>query len=436
MHTQRVVVTVAASTLALSLSSCRGLDRSFDCSYQAERFEAVVDKEGILLADVTDIGTYPMALMVSEEGVNRLLNGVVGSKVPFASTMQLGPLLVEFTPSSTPVIDIASIPTCSQCVLFSLEFEFGVVQGDEGVAAGLGDAALAIPIRLDQRPDGNAVLVAEYGNATVSKMDLNVNGFDSEQHEAISGALALLATDTVREQYGDTELLTIGSLQIGNTDVRSIARDLFVVPAYDALLFGIETNLELPEGVGLTQPMALPEGVNMGLLYDPLMLLAVSQRMIVEGQIARRYNDDGDPDPEGIYGVTLHDMEPNAVADDRLDTAFRIWRTDEGYCGFAAAEMPLFLGLEGSGISVMAGDAVVTGGEGAGKIAADKEELVEKNQNLIDNFKTQLASQVGFTIDFKSIGVEGSTIFFEPLDLTVDEDSVNLFLDFIVAASE
>ncbi len=435
------VPTVVATTFALSLTACRGDDIEFDCTYQAERFAAAVEKEGVLLPEVTDIDTYPLAMMISEDGINRLLGGVVGDEIPFASEMQLGPTKVKFTPTATPVIDVVSIPTCNQCVLFSIEFKFGVVQGnpEEGITAGLGDAYLAIPIRLDQRPDGTAALVALYNEAEVTKMDLIANGLDSENHEAISGALALLATDIVREQYGETELLVIGSLEIGNHDVEARARDLFVIPDLDAILLGMETNLELPEGAGLDQPKGLPEGTPMGIIFDPQMILAVSQRMIVEGEIARRYGEDGVPAEDGIYGVTLDSMTPGTVADDRLDTRFRIWRTDEGYCGFATAEMPMILAINAStGLEVNPGNVSVIGGEGSGRLAADREELIQKNAGLIDGFKAALAEQVGLTLNYRSIGVEGSSIFFEPLDINVDvaTNSVNFYLDFVVAVDE
>ncbi len=435
------VPAVVATTFALSLSACRGADREFDCSYQAERFEAAAEKEGVLLSVVAETFTYPLAMMISEEGINRLLGGVVGDDVPFASEMQLGPARVKFTPLTAPVIDVVSIPTCNQCVLFSLEFKFGVVQGDpeEGLTAGLGDAYMAIPIRLRERDDGSAALVALYDEATVSKMDLNANGIDSEDFEAISGALALLATDIVREQYGETELLVIGSLDIGNQDVKAQARDLFVVPDLDAIVLGMETNLELPEGAGLDQPKALPEDTAMGLIFDPQMILAVSQRMIVEGEIARRYGEDGQPAEDGLYGVTMDNMTAGTVNNDRLDTTFRVWRTDEGYCGYAIAEMPLILGIDASsGLSVSPGNVSVVGGGGSGRLAADREELIMQNEGLIDNFKAALAEQVGLTLNYRSIGVEGSSIFFEPLNIDVDAetDTVNFYLDFVVAASE
>ncbi len=61
-----------------------------------------------------------------------------------------------------------------------------------------------------------------------------------------------------------------------------------------------------------------------------------------------------------------------------------------------------------------------------------------QNEGLIDTFKAALAEQVGLTLNFRSIGVEGSSIFFEPLNIDVDAetDTVNFYLDFVVADSE
>lgn len=446
MHLAKFVNVVAAGSLGLSISfslaACRGLDRTFDCSYQEDKFDAAVAKEGELLPAIADVGIFPMAMMISEEGINDLLNGVVGKKVPFASGLQLGPALVQFTPTSVPVIDVASVPGCGQCVLFSLEFEFGVDQGGEGIAAGLGEASLSIPIRMEKRDDGSAALIASYEQATVVNMDLNVNGFNSKDHDAIAGALEMLATDTIREQYGPTELLVIGTFTLGSDEVKLSASQMFVVPDYDAILFGMETNLVLPEGTGLDQPQALPEMTKMGLLFDPGLLLAVSQRMTVEGKIPRHYNDDGAPDPEGNYGVTITGMAASSIGDERLDTYFRIWRTDGDYCGFAEVEMPLFISLDTAGgktnLAVEPGSAKVVGGEGAGKLAATNEELVMKNMGLIDSFKASLAEQVRVAINYDEIGVEGSTIIFTPLDTAVDAaaQTVNVYLDFLVVASE
>jgi hypothetical protein len=420
MHPTRIRSLLAASTLAVSFTGCdcRGPDKTFDCPTAGEKLEAAIEKEEVpLLAEVTDTGRFTMAMLISEDGINRLLSGVVGDKIPFASEMQLGPLLVKFTPTSTPAIDVANIPECGQCVLFSLDFEFDVVQGDMGVTGGLGSAFLSIPISLQDKEDGSVALIASYEKATVNQMDLSVNGFDSKDHEAISGALALLATDTVQMQYGPTEMLALGSIQIGNGSVKAETRRLFVVPEYDSIVLGMETNVVLPEGAGIDQPMRLPDGVPMAILFDPNLIL-----MGVE---------------KGTYGVTLSAMNPSSIADDRLETDFRVWRVDEKFCGFADLEMPLVLSIDDQDkVVANALDFKIIGGEGVGELAMDHKELIDKNKGLIDTFKAALTEQVGLTINYRQLGVEGSTIFFDPLNLTVTEDSVNVFIDFIVAADE
>lgn len=438
MTSSRIVSVIAAGSLALSLTACRGLDRTFDCPTTGEKFKKAVDEEEFeLLADITDTGNFQMAMVISEDGINRLLSGIVGAKIPFASEMQLGPTLVHFEPTTVPVIDVVNLPECGQCVLFSLDFEFDVTQGEESVTGGLGSAFLTIPIYLQEKDDGSVALIAGYDQATVNQMDLNVNGFDSKDHEAISGALALLATDTVHEQYGPTEMLSMDTIEIGNGSVKARTRRLFVVPEYDSIVLGMETNVPLPQGAGLNQPDKLPDGIPMAILFDPNLILAIAQRMIAEGEIPRNYADDGSADPEGPYGVTLQYMRASSLADNRLDTDFRVWRTDGEFCGFADLEMPLELSItETKTIGVNALDFTIIGGEGVGKLAEDHKELIDKNRALIDTFKEALASQVGLTVNYRQIGVEGSTIFFDPKSLTVNDDAVSVLIDFVVAAEE
>ncbi|MEZ4450237.1 MAG: hypothetical protein R3B09_12240 [Nannocystaceae bacterium] len=438
MTSSRIVSVVAAGSLALSLSACRGLDRTYDCPTQGEKFmKAVAEEEFELLPEITDTGNFTMGMMISEDGINRLLSGIVGAKIPFASEMQLGPTLVHFEPTTTPVIDVANLPECGQCVLFSLDFDFDVTQGDSGVTTGLGSAFLSIPIYLQDKEDGSVALIAAYEQATVNQMDLNVNGFDSKDHEAISGALALLATDTVREQYGPTEMLSMGTIEIGNGSVKAKTRRLFVVPELDAIVLGMETNVPLPTGAGLNQPDKLPEGIPMAILFDPNLILAISQRMIAEGEIPRRYGDDGMANPDGPYGVTLWGMQASSLADNRLDTDFRVWRTDGEFCGFADLEMPMELLVDTSQrIGVNALKPEIIGGEGVGELAEDHKELIDKNQQLLDTFKAALADQVGLTVNYRQIGVEGSTIFFDPKTIKVTSDAIAVLIDFVVAAEE
>jgi len=115
-----------------------------------------------------------------------------------------------------------------------------------------------------------------------------------------------------------------------------------------------------------------------------------------------------------------------------------VWRTQDGYCGYADALTTLQLGLDGNdAISVAPTDDLrVTGGEGIGEIAATDEELVDKNKNLIENFKKSLSEQVGITVNYKELAVEGSTILFDTLALRVEADKIDIDIDFQVVAAE
>ena len=77
-----------AAGLALS-AGCRGEDLSFDCDYQSERFAEEVDAEGALLPEPPDGAPYPVAVVVSETGLDRLVKAVVGDQIPFAGSLPL-----------------------------------------------------------------------------------------------------------------------------------------------------------------------------------------------------------------------------------------------------------------------------------------------------------------------------------------------------------
>jgi hypothetical protein len=122
--------TAVVGMLAGGLSSCRGEDREFDCSAQQEAFEAAFADDGVLLDAITEDYSYPMAMVLSETGLQRLLNGLVGADVPFASRLNIGPYAINFIPKAAPVIEIAEVPNCRKCVLFSLAFDFQIEDGD------------------------------------------------------------------------------------------------------------------------------------------------------------------------------------------------------------------------------------------------------------------------------------------------------------------
>ena len=252
-----------ASVLALG---CRGEDLSNDCDYQGQVYFQTVEGEVTdLLSPVPDRGPYPVALQLTEEGINRLLGGAVADQdVPFAGTLPLGFATAEFEPTSDPVIELTDLPTCRRCILFNLQFNIDLYSGDNPISSGPGNVTLSIPLRLESdEAAGESTLLADYSQAKIESMFLFVYGIDSNEHEVLAGALAVLLTEQIQEQFDTVELLKIGSWQIGEGDVTLLARELFVLPEDDKLVLGMQTNLPLPADAGLDLAGPLPEGIPM-----------------------------------------------------------------------------------------------------------------------------------------------------------------------------
>jgi len=345
-------------------------------------------------------------------------------------------------PATAPVISIEPVPNCSRCVLFSLDFDFVLKDGEDPSGAGSGYAEIAIPLRLQQNEDGSSSLVAGYELATVRRMDLNAQGFifDEDHFSNIQGAFEILSTEALREQFGTTELLHFEPWTIGGNEVKLAAREFQVFTDTKVISLAMQTNLDLPRSVAVKVGDALPMGVPMVVQMHPGLLLGMSQRMITEGEISRTYNDKGQADPKGLYGVTLETLTPNKIAGSNiLDVGFKVWRTQDGYCGYANAETSLGLSIDqaSNNIKVAPGDDLrVTGGEGVGELAENNQELIDKNKKLVDQFKKDLSEQVGITINYKEVGVEGSKILFDTQALTVAPQSIDILIDFQVVAAE
>jgi hypothetical protein len=420
---------------------CRGEDIAFDCETRGQEFYRQAMQEVTpLLAPVPDEGPYPVALQLTEEGVRRLLgSAVVDQDVPFTGTLPLGPATVTFYPEGEPVIEFADLPGCRNCILFGLDFGIDLSSGDNPISSGPGHVKLSIPMRLEaDEAAGVSTLVADYSQAEIQEIDFIVYGIDSEDHDSLTGALIVLLTERIQQDFGPVDLLELGSWVIGQGQIRLLARELIVRPEDGKLVLGMHTNLPLPQGAGLDLAGPLPSQYPMAVSMDTELFLTMSHRMFDEGEISRRYDEDGKPDPTGIYGVTLSELAGNELGNPRLDTEFRVWRVADGYCGFADAVMPLDVTVNNTrtGIDITPGPATLIAGEGAGAAALEEKELVDDNQDLIETFRTDLAAAVGSTINYDSLDLEGSTIVFAVEEVVVDPTSINSYLNFQVYADE
>ena len=441
MTSPRCSLPLALSALALLGPGCRGEDISQDCEHQGQEFFRRTEQEVTpLLSPVPARGPYPVALQLTEEGVRRLLGSTVASgDIPFTGTLNLGFTTAHFEPETEPLIEFVEVPGCRNCIVFALDFGIELSSGDNPISSGPGSVQLAIPLRLEaDEAAGKSTLIADYDKAEIQDLSLWIYGIDSAEHDALTGALKVLITEQIQEDFGPLPLLEIGSWTIGQDQVRLLARELIVQPNDGKLVLGMHTNLPLPEGDGLDLSGPLPVDQPMAVSMDTSLFLTMSHRMFDEGEIARRYDEDGEPDPTGIYGVTLSELSGSPFGNAQLDSLFRVWRIAEGYCGYAEASMPLDVRINNTrtGIDITPGPAKLIKGEGVGAAALEEKELVDENQDLIDTFRGDLAAAVGSTINYDSLDLEGSTIVFAVEDVTVDPDAIHSYLNFQVYADQ
>jgi hypothetical protein len=425
-------------TLALSSGGCRGEDIYFDCEDQEARFREVAAGEGALLDPTPRGEPYPVALKLSQAGLNRLLEGVVGQDVPFTGQLPFvwfsGPGTLHFDATSAPVIELESLEGCATCVQYSIDFNvvlIGANQQPQG--AGIGTVKFRIPLELE--PDGEraTLLYADYTRLRVQNLWLSAFGLETEDHMALVEALGMFMEEKIQESYGKTELLRLDSWEIGNNDVRLLARKLIVFPDQGTLAVAMQSNLPLPPGGGLEITGEMPIGVPMLLDFDVALFEAMVERLLVEGEIPRVYNEDGKPDEDGNYGVTIDSLAGAAAGQEFLTTQFKVWRFADGYCGYAVAQMDLGVGFEpDTGVSLTPSEVVVLAGQGSGAVAADDEQLVRDNQRVVDTFKQSVADNLVTTINYNAFEIEGSTIVFETLAKDVVVDHLEVWIDFFV----
>jgi hypothetical protein len=324
-------------------------------------------------------------------------------------------------------------------VIFRVEFGVQISQEGVDLSSGSGWAELAIPLRL-QSDDaaGATTVVADYSRAYIDRWDVSVFGFACRTHKVLCDALRILLEESIQEEFEPIELMQIGSWTIGRNEVKLSARDIIIQHDLDRIVLAMHTNLPLPEGVGLDLEAPLPAESKMGVAMHPGLMLAMAHRMLAEGEIPRRYDEDGNADADGIYGITLTTIRPG-LDPKAMTTEFRVWRTAEGYCGFANVEMPLTVGVnvDTNAIAVSAGEAMLLPGgqtEGFGVAAEEEKRLVADNQDLVDTFRKELTEQLVNTLNYEELGVEGSRIIFTTQDITVSETAISTFFDFLVLA--
>jgi len=455
MSHRRLASTGLAYVLAFGvncdLESCvRGPPGELDCTDRAKAFEDTAAREGVLLDAIPDKASFPMALVISELGIAELLKGITSDSNPVAGgNLQLFGLNLEIVPKKTEVQLTSELDKCSRCVIFAVDFSVqALTESGTSQLAGTGKSKISIPLRLEALEGDTTALVAAYDELTIIDLTMSAMGFITAEYPEFERALEIKMTELIREQSEPIQLMRFEPWTIGTNSVKVAAREFAIFPETGVISLGMQTNLALPKAVALEVGQALPEGTMMAVQMHPGLLFGMAERMMSEGVIPRRYDDDGAPDPEGPQGITLTSLSKNAIGATDLDINFRVWRIqgspdgEAEYCGFANAVTVLRLDLADSDgiqdrITVTPTDELrVIDGEGVGELYEDNKDLVEDNKDLVDHFKRSLADQIGITVNYNELAVEGKNIIFDATGLTVDDKKIDILLDFLVLSSE
>jgi hypothetical protein len=439
------LVLAAGLTTALS-TSCRGRDVEFDCEYSRDQFDQEIDGQGELRDEISTKAPFAAAMVLTAEGVDRLL-GSTAEELPFTGTIPFGPSSIDFEPDGAPTIEVADVPGCSNCILYSVDFLVELGFGTSDISSGTGNAKLAVPIVLEPGEGGKTNLVAAYEESEMEEFEVTVYGLDSEEYEGMASAISVLMEESLKEEFGPTTLLEFEPIGLGDGEVELAARELISFPEANALALGLGTNLKLPKGAGLDIQPELTEDIPMSLQFDPDLLLAMSQRMLAEGNIPQFYDKKGNPDSDGELAATIEDVEGTDSGDARLDTTFRVWRLEGGFCGYAEANLPLFVELDGENceaelpaascdIKIVPGNVEVIRGKGIGSLAAEEDQVVADNQHLLDNFRGAVAHHMGLTVNYDSLSIEGKAIYFTTKGVEVAPGLLKTELDFVVVELE
>jgi hypothetical protein len=431
--------------IGASVAGCRGPDLAYDCDVQRTAFYEAATEEAVLKGWIPDEGPYAMSLSFSESGINKLLESLLSADIPFAGEFNSGTLNLQFTPEEAPNIEIIDAPGCDNCVRYTIKFAVDGLSGGGTVATGLGEARMIIPLVLDKIDAKTTALSADYENLDLEGMDLQVFGFDSDEHTSLAGAMRIIMQEELRERFSKTELFRLGSWSMGDGEIELLARELQSFPDKGTLSIGLQTNLELGDNRGFELEGDLPEDAEFGVRIENDVFTQVAKRMLSEGVIPRLYNEDGNPDPNGNYGATMVGFTGRDNDDlARLEARFRIWRIEYGYCGYAETIMPIDFeveegenaaGLPTGEVTITPGDIEVVTGSGVGAVAAKDDELVQQQQGLVEIFKQELVESMDDTLNYEALDLADSNVWFKPSGVRVNASSVHLDSTFEVFAS-
>jgi len=411
--------------LALALTSCDAITNGAgSCEVYSDEFlDSLVD-EGKLSQGVSEEGPYPMALVVSQDALNRLLAAVLDNELPAVELFDdlLGlPISLTLRPE-LPLIQVGGELGCAECLLS--ELGFGIDVGFDGATtSGRGAGRFQFPLGLTPNGLDSTTVFARMAESALIEIDLDL-GLDSTLMNAVEPLIARAATIAVTQTIGDTELFEMGHWSIGDGDVRMLARGPVIDGDAGTVVLGVHTNLVRPLDGTVALDTSLPDGVDLGMQFHPELIQTMVQRMMFEGHIERDYNELGQASDGANHKVSLNFMDAGDT--DLLRTNFTLWRTGGGLCGFADLQADLGLSISDREIAMAVDNVSVQDGGGVGEL------LVAADDWVSSGFLDGVTDFSELTVNYRELSLPNdqlADLSAESFRLDLDGRGLNIFLN-------
>jgi hypothetical protein len=435
-----------------------------DCTADAEALSEALESEGGLTDTIPEEAPYPMSMIVSQDALNRLFADVadqdlspielpVGDIAGFEITIKVSPDL--------PLIQIEDIPNCETCIVTEVEFGLAISVGVFEAGA-TGTARYQFPVRMEAEGMEATRVFGDFDRSEFQSIDIRVSEdldidipfVDVSTNDVIDLAEPYIVdyvNELVQEEYGAVELFKLEPWEIGNGDVKLLARGPILSPENRTIVLGIHTNLVQPLDSSVGLEPALPDGADIGLQFHPELIQVMVQRMMHEGHVSRSYDEDGKAEPqggaeaeedqdeeeEGAFGVsslvetgfdvTLSTLEQSEAGDDLLSVGFTLWRTQGGICGSAELKAELGASVGDAGIALTAQEIRIEKGEGLFGALAEG-----ADQWLNSDFMKDVVDISEFTLNYDELNLPNNKkaqMSAETFRLELGGNGFNIFLN-------
>lgn len=399
MRIASAVPYVLAASAALGLAGCEELTSALngDCTTYESEYAVELDKSGELLPTISASSeSFPMALVLNQVAINDLFARLSDTQLPVLSESirLLGQEVTLSVQPEIPLLAIGGNQACIDCLSASVPFSLGVGFNNAEPPTRGGIIDVQMPVGLIPEGDRKTILNAGFESLQVTGITADFGDVGNTAVTALEPLLTTLLEDWLRTRFQKQPIATLDSWTLGQGEVLLAGRGPFVYPDSGTMVIAMQSNLPTDAGTDLEVQTALPDGADIGIVFHPNLLLAMSRRMNYEGVIPSDVDDAGNSavGDGGTMSVTLQQM--NTTDDGLLQTSARLWRTDS-FCGTADLTAALGLTVEPGTFAFSVQDVQIADGQGFGSLFT--------NDWVAGSFMDSLLTTLDFTVNYDQV---------------------------------